>query len=129
MSLAEFLLARIDEDEAAWRRMLGIVRGSGFPGGKIPDRVNYSSSTTVLPVPIIPAKLLAECEAKRRIVEEHKPSTEYPHQYCIVCQWDICCDAPKADYHRGAGEFPCPTLRLLALPYADHPDYQPEWRV
>ncbi len=23
---------------------------------------------------------------------------------------------------------PCVTLRLLALPYAGHPDYQPEWR-
>jgi hypothetical protein len=107
MSLAEFLLARIDEDEAAWRRMLGIVRGSGFPGGKIPDRVNYSSSTTVLPVPIIPAKLLAECEAKRRIVEVNSADT-----WAAAHVW-----------------MPAQTLRLLALPYADHPDYQPGWRV
>lgn len=25
-------------------------------------------------------------------------------------------------------ELPCPTLRLLARPYADHPDYREEWR-
>jgi hypothetical protein len=24
--------------------------------------------------------------------------------------------------------WPCQTLRLLALPYADHPDYRPEWK-
>lgn len=24
---------------------------------------------------------------------------------------------------------PCPTLKLLALPYAGHPDYLPEWSV
>lgn len=23
----------------------------------------------------------------------------------------------------------CPTLCLLALPYADHPDYDPSWAV
>jgi hypothetical protein len=24
--------------------------------------------------------------------------------------------------------YPCDTLKLLALPYADHPDYRDEWR-
>lgn len=26
------------------------------------------------------------------------------------------------------GRSPCPTLRLLSLPFADHPDYRQEWR-
>jgi hypothetical protein len=30
---------------------------------------------------------------------------------------------------QGEREFVCPTLRLLALPYFDHPDYQDKWRV
>lgn len=28
----------------------------------------------------------------------------------------------------GSWSTPCPTLRLLAVPYADHPDYWQEWR-
>jgi hypothetical protein len=40
---------------------------------------------------------------------------------------DVCmaCDV------QGQGEgphYPCLTLRLLALPYADHADYRQEWR-
>jgi hypothetical protein len=50
---------------------------------------------------------LADCEAKRRIVRMHQPPT--------ICGWD-CRDGR------------CPTLRALALPYADHPDYREEWK-
>lgn len=25
--------------------------------------------------------------------------------------------------------YPCRTAKLLALPYADHPQFQPEWRI
>lgn len=38
------------------------------------------------------------------------------------------------DHNDGQGtrghdlSIPCPTLRMLALPYADHPDYRQEWR-
>jgi len=49
--------------------------------------------------------VLAECEAKRRIIET---ITEH--------------DRLGYDY---AG----PILELLALPYADHPDYDSAWRV
>lgn len=50
-----------------------------------------------------PARVLAECEAKRRIVARH-----------------------DRDDSTSFGQ-PCQTLRLLALPYADHSDYRPEW--
>ena len=46
------------------------------------------------------SRLAVECEAKRRIVQLHK-----------LIAWD-------------AG-----TLLLLALPYAEHPDYREEWRA
>jgi hypothetical protein len=48
-----------------------------------------------------PARVLAECEAKRRIVEMHAYQEEH---------------------------FTPDELRALALPYADHPDYREEWR-
>lgn len=59
-----------------------------------------------------PARVLAECKAKRRIVELHQAEDG---QHPDFCGHDL-------------RELPCPTLCLLALPYADHPDYRDEWR-
>lgn len=64
-----------------------------------------------------PARVLAECEAKRRIVEEHGAKGEL-HRYCQTCG--------GTDY---PVDWPCDTLRLLALPYASHPDYDPAWQL
>lgn len=69
-----------------------------------------------------PGRVLAECEAKRRIVEDHTDSRE--PDYCPRCvkyrdQWEgfiVYCPHP------------CPTLAALASVYADHPDYRDEWR-
>ena len=93
-----------------------------------------------------PARVLAEVQAKRRIVELHKPTEEIVEWFdapetgraavCPSCHpaeptpWD----PPVGAGIRPAGFIaayvlaPCPTLCLLALPYADHPDYRPEWR-
>ena len=90
MTLAEFLLARIAEDEEALRPM---SRLPSFDGPKID-----------------PAFVLAECEAKRQIVKEHLEAGE---------TWCPSCDGQTQ---------PCKTLRLLALPYADHPDYRQDWK-
>lgn len=75
-----------------------------------------------------PARVLAECEAKRCIVELHftanGTSPDGP-PCCNRCtEWD---DYP---YRVVAGDdpWPCVTLKLLALPYASHPDYDPLWR-
>lgn len=53
-----------------------------------------------------PAFVLADIEAKRRIVER------LGQQYLI---------GSRVTYNA--------VLRLLALPFADHPDFQPEWRL
>lgn len=55
--------------------------------------------------------VLAECAAKRKIVEECGPGVDE------VCQ----------SYAGNYVYAPCPTLRAVAVPYADHPDYQQEW--
>lgn len=69
-----------------------------------------------------PARVLAECEAKRRIVEEHSDGgKDWDGQRFV--HWCRRCAG-----RRGHEPWPCPTLRALALPYADHPDYRQEWR-
>ena len=67
-----------------------------------------------------PARVLAEVEAKRRIVDEPQPSGNYVYRDDGTPACGTC-----GDY---TVEWPCDTLKLLALPYADHPDYDPAWR-
>lgn len=99
--LAEFLLARIAEDEADAR---------GFDGGYC----QWGS-----------ARVLAECEAKRRIVEWCSERNRI---------WaGTLADDPTDPTKHIPGDYvhkeDAPVLRLLALPYADHPDYRQEWRT
>lgn len=93
-------------------------------------------------------RVLREVEAKRRILAEHEPewrTVEWPHDQdgkgnalcCPRCQ-----NAEHTDWRPAwgqAGELPegfvapyvlapCTTLRLLALPYADHESYREEWK-
>ncbi|MFI0268589.1 DUF6221 family protein [Streptomyces luteogriseus] len=57
-----------------------------------------------------PARVLREIDAKRQLLALHaEGSTDL---FCAHCEH----------------EPPCPTLRLLALPYADRPGYREEWR-
>jgi Family of unknown function (DUF6221) len=65
-----------------------------------------------------PARVLAEVEAKRAILDEHNLSYEGSRE-CYSCS-----DKRGDDIE----PYPCPTVRLLALPYADRPGYRDEWR-
>lgn len=66
-----------------------------------------------------PARVLAECAAKRQLVESHWDGTPDP-EYPELLQAD-CPDCRQIQ--------PCRTLRMLAQPYRDRPGYQPEWDV
>ncbi|MEU2788994.1 DUF6221 family protein [Streptomyces sp. NPDC007100] len=70
-----------------------------------------------------PARVLAEVEAKRRLLVVHAKSSSYDG--CATCDAgnDSCGCLGGAHW-----EYPCDTMKLLALPYADHPDYHEEWR-
>ena len=97
-TLTDFLLARITEDERTadlHERLLAPQLG----------RLPQEMLDSLVP----PARLRADCEAKRRIVEheQHRPEKDFR---AII---------PPAD---------TPVLRLMALPYDDHPDYRDEWR-
>ena len=100
MTLTEFLLARIAEDEAvAWDA--GERRGLPYESPLYVVDDNYRHDQ----VGIYPERVLAECEAKRRIVELNatKPGRKTTFRRLL-------------------------TLQTLALPYADHPDYRQEWK-
>lgn len=100
-NLTEFLLARIAEDEAValaadggeapTTHLLGFLAGSALSEG---DRLA-----------VHPARVLAECEAKRRIVADLTDSGQ--------ARLDI--DGERI-------------VAFLALPYADHPSWREEWR-
>jgi len=69
-----------------------------------------------------PARVLAEVGAKRRLLEAHGPLNVEgdPFTGCTTCSW-------RDEMDELWVRWPCPTLRLLALPYASHPNYRPEW--
>jgi hypothetical protein len=134
--LAEFLLARIAEDEETAKNVLRWGKHSNYyrqPGVGfdrwtvrrheesvlIEAHLGIFRPSLVLCVHYLdgdladhiarwdPARVLAECEAKRRIVEAYRgdvsgtPSVD-AFWYAMVC---------------------------AAAPYADHPDYDPAWQA
>lgn len=128
--VTEFLLARIAEDEEAMRRIAG-RRWYACDDGhvqepevdplveEVEDRLpNHHNSWALV---LDPARVLAECDAKRGIVELHKEVLVERPDDDVGIPYDALCEVENDD-------FPCATLRLLALPYADHEDYREEWR-
>jgi hypothetical protein len=121
LTITEFLLARIAEDESVALRLC--------PGRKARNghwRVDSFMLASVLAMDPLaarhiarhdPARVLAECEAKRRIVEEHPDYGGYGES-CARC----------AESSIDLAPWPCPTLRALASVWSDHPDYREEWR-
>ncbi len=100
MDLIEFLLARISEDEKDARLALD---GPDFNEATVEARQKFARPGVG---GYDPARVLAECEAKRRIVESY--------------------NSPDSVGSYGDGLWEA--LAHLALPYADHPDYREEWR-
>jgi hypothetical protein len=67
-----------------------------------------------------PARVLAEVDAKRRLLKMHTTRRRTFTPGKPIVEGVTCPICYRAD---GA----CSTLRVLALPYAQHPDYRPEW--
>lgn len=146
MNLTDFLLARIAEDEgvaraAAERPLRGDERyrlrsiyepppiqervdgvrvswyrsddgWSGSDGGSFPAGQAHFEHFG-------PERVLAECEAKRRIVELHAGA----HECSVYAKGEVDnCAWVESDET-------CSTLSLLALPYASHPDYDEAWKA
>jgi hypothetical protein len=127
-TLAGFLLARIDDDErhaeratpGPWHAVPGDGSGwdveehrrDGSRHDVAVDHARPAGGACARPdadhiARWDPDRVLAECEAKRRIIDLQRSDLR---------------DDPE-DWE--ADE----VLRLLASPYAGHPDYRPEWRL
>lgn len=156
MTIVEFLEARIAEDEAVAREADG---ARWFHSDKIVtfevlgEDGNWGDATPPISVDMrangwhitrwSPDRVLAECEAKRRIVALHQA-------------WPVLVDTPpkfdpavmdlttvsfrvsqrlawltQQEYRERFGDEPPtgPMLAALAAVYADHPDYDPAWRI
>jgi hypothetical protein len=144
--LVQFLRARLDEDEQVARTASHVLRNGAhwslddWHGREQPHSLIAQGTAdqpvalghfTADPVPTEqavhiarhdPARVLRDIEAKRRLVEFHHAKLievvnadreERSGYWCAECDGEA---------------FPCRTLRLLALPFADHPDYRAEWR-
>lgn len=124
--LADFLLARIAEDEAVARGAAGAPRYDRYGNNAADEMVTLAENEGAREVAVIhasryrPQRILAECEAKRRIVWR-----------AVAMQKE----AEEASYDdlnlaalKGQAYALTLTLRMLALPYTDHPDYSaPGW--
>jgi hypothetical protein len=122
ITLTEFLLARIAEDRA------GALLARDGDDWHISGECNVCDQTYVARAEYgNPSRVLAECEAKRQIVKRHTPvrtaraiaeKTDYAS--CPICDPYPPMEAPDPGS--------CDTVRLLALPYANHKDYRSEWK-
>jgi hypothetical protein len=127
--LIAFLRARLDEDERIAR---GVQWDSS--GNTLDWRLPFSATVEVGTEAFTtddsaiaahvarhdPARVLAEVDAKRRIIDEcaywldkinESATAEIPYP-----------NLPER------GEVVLPVITLLGLPYADHPHYRNEWR-
>lgn len=152
LTLVEFLRARLDEDERGARDLLDRTPHRWQRATDVGDWHNYAvvtagNSAFGQDEPIAecgvehewgietaehiarhdPARILADVAAKRRIVELHAHGGgDKPHE-CPRWQWRDP-DYPDDPAETTTGYVSeCPTLRLLAEVYADHPDYREEW--
>ncbi|MFD4658014.1 DUF6221 family protein [Kitasatospora sp. NPDC058444] len=146
-ALAEFLSARIADDETIARDAGGRSwewrhRGTGElwhpePGAYLAGGGEYlgiggnrHGGATLCGVTMTPhtdavhiahhdpARALADVAAKRRIIDRYTSAVADAAEDA-----DGYFDENRAEDARHLR----PVLRLLALPYRDHPDYQPEW--
>lgn len=127
MTIGEFLSARLDEDEAA-----------ANAASIAPVESRYKSGADLGPAVarllfhrhFDPERVLAEVTAKRKMLGVHRVNRKGQCRICARWTTDTDADGYRLDHVAYEGEAdPCLTRRLMALPYADHPDYDPAWRV
>lgn len=121
LGLSEFIIACITEDErlareelarrAEWQRQYSEMVRSG-------NTIGLAFNDWDAPgAPGDPARVLAECETKRRIVDACVAAID-AGDIKPLTSWND--DAAGAEIGEAV-------FRLLAVPYADRPGYRPEW--
>lgn len=125
-SITEFLIARIAEDDAVARAAAWVPDPDepydDYDNPWAKDHGEFASRGGARFTHILrndPARVLAECAAKRAIIEQAAPAlnliggfqdtvTEREYMLAVIAKRSI---------------------RTLAAVHADHPDYSPEWAL
>lgn len=107
MTLTEFLEARIDEDEAR------ASSGWACLGESRWETTNEGQDF------LTPSAVLAECAAKRAIIEQHQTYVKAAAESVGIAFIGA----------RGGQEVTGDVLKVFASVYRGHPDYQQEWSV
>jgi hypothetical protein len=143
--LVTWLRAQLDDDERVAKGASMLSRPpwtpritcdqDGYVSGRITDDRGYAVVHVEDQTPASaeaehiarwdPARVLAEVDAKRRILELHAPVNDYDPNG-PVCS--TCGEAGNPGDETAVVRWPCSTVRLVALPYADRPGYREEWR-
>ncbi|MGW6703595.1 DUF6221 family protein [Streptomyces sp. NPDC054956] len=127
-------MAHVMADGPDFREVVHLEQWAGMPDGKgtpdLGEMIEHVARHN-------PARVLVEVDAKRRILLLHNiPAVVSPKMAAFGLRDG---EAPEDDRRcAGCGLYgddepivpdvsECPILRALALPYADHPDYLPEW--
>jgi hypothetical protein len=150
MTLVEFLTAMLDRAEApTWTLSpYACEPGCCAPAGWVGSQCRYCDPSPVYGGTVEAmtssaeehaetihqrSRVLRDVEAKRRIIELHSSRVQRIIEVYSGQQVNedhdtfVCAECGTA----GGNDpvlWPCETLRLLALPYADHEDYNEEWR-
>ena len=150
--LVEFLRARLDEDEQVARYSgepgrwdIGECVSTDEPGRTEWEVVTEDGNITARTATNMraahiarhdPARALREVERDREIVELHGIvhrnigwMDDGDDEYGEIPVCGLC--VPRHSHFRCREDVPkgpCLTLRLLALPHVDHPDYRGEWK-
>jgi hypothetical protein len=136
--LPAFLLARIAEDESTARAAVKVIDSretAGWYWSGAGDAVFLDGTSVAVAcgpwkqlmdqpsarhiVRNDPERVLAECHSKRRILSAHGSAQEAVTAAAR--------DDPARSELLGAAEALGGVLRLMAVPYADHPAYKSEW--
>lgn len=132
MDLLDFIRARLDDGEAFARNAFGehnnavadwreLWSGAVQVGPHEDPIETQDSQITRHIICHDPTRMLAEVTAKRRIVELAEEATGLDMQ--VDNEFRVGSRDSEAEPY--VGDL---ILRLLALPFADHPDYDDSWR-
>ncbi len=120
-SLAQFLLSRIDEDEALARQAYEESAAGD------PQTADSNTAEVLHTARHSPARVLISCEAKRQIVQNTLDADPDHVTELFALEPQRPSDLPREQTVTEMQFFER-VLRYLAVTYADHPDYEMQWR-
>jgi hypothetical protein len=125
--LITWLRAQLDEDELGAQAAAAFKAGASWTAHRYQEipgvAVAHSGSQAEHIARHDPARVLAEVDAKRRIIERHTPHEMGNCRNCEAPHWGV-----KVCNHCYGQAWPCPDVLDVVVPHADRPGYRPEWR-